>query len=234
MVDFGKAILESVDPVMVWGSDRTAAAVVAYAVASAFGRPLMWLEIRDPDGASDPYASLLDPLVPVTRHYMTTSPEELAPETAASNLAAWSLIRSDEPNVEVAKLITFLSLPQRIQQLTAEMTPGGGEAVLLVTNSDRLAEIYPEDLASSRTYVQAIREQSIKLVSSLAGLERKDRFAYDQVVRVDVPPDAAWEKGTAICEQGDAPTGTVGAAPTRLDEIPSVARVLRAIKERSR
>jgi hypothetical protein len=233
MGDFAKAVLESIDSVLVWSANRTAAAVVAYAVASDRGRPMMWLEIRDPDGASDAYASMLDPLVPMNQHYMTTSPEELAPETAASNLAAWNLIRSDEPSVEVTKLIKFLSLPQSVQQLTAEMTPGGGEAVLFVTNSDRLAEIYPDDVASTRTYVQAIRQQSIKLVTSLAGLERKDRFAHDHVFRIDVLNNADWREATVTCEQGEAPPGTAGAAPSRLAEVPSVARVLGAIGTRT-
>ncbi|MCI4350346.1 MAG: hypothetical protein L3K15_02380 [Thermoplasmata archaeon] len=229
MVDFAQPVLESMDPVFVWGANRTAVAVVAYAVANDFDRPLMWLEIRDPNGAADAYASMLDPLVPVTRHYQTKTPEELAPETAAANLAAWSLIRSDEPTEEVTKLVKFLSLPQAVQQLTAEMTPGGGEAVLFVTNSDRLAPIYPEEVASTQSYVQAIRQQSIKLVATFAGGERKDRFAYEHVFRVDVPERTDWQSGTVTCEQGEAPVGTAGATPTRLAEIHCVARVLRRL-----
>jgi hypothetical protein len=203
-LEFGPAVYRSTDSVFFWGENRTAATALALSVALRTGAPLVWLDVRDPAGREEEYESLLAPLVPRSRRYITRSPEDLTPEVTASNLAVWTLVRSDEPKANTSNLIDFLRLPAPVQALAAEMVPKGGWAVLLVTNVERLAPLYPEDVASTGAYVETLKGMGIKIVSAFSGPERTDRFAYDHVFRIEGTPGPTWDSGVLRREKSPA------------------------------
>jgi hypothetical protein len=226
LVAFDRRVRSSVDSAVFWGPDRTAVAVAAFALASGSEREVTWLDIRVPNEPEDPYVALLAPLVPPRLRVIPSTPDELAPEIAISNLATWSLIREDEPREAVVSLIDFLRLPETVQRLVTtgpfEQTP----ATLLVTNSDRLSSLYPEDLESSGLYVQAITGQSVKLITALSGMVRQDRFAYDYVFQVRPGRGSGWKQSTIQVEKGELPLGSAGRAPTPLDSLDEVAAIV--------
>jgi hypothetical protein len=216
---FDRRLCQSSDSVILCGPDRTAVAVAAYALAASGGRSVTWLDIRSPNSPRDDYVDLLAPFVPPEQRIVTSAPDDLAPEIAVSNLAVWSLIRESEPKETVVSLIDFLRLPESVQALVSEGSFPPDHSTLLVTNSDRLASLYPEDIASSRTYVQAITRQSVKLVGTLAGLQRKDRFAYDYVFQVSPGSGGGWANSSLAVEKGDVAAGTAGRAPTSIRSV---------------
>jgi hypothetical protein len=55
-------------------------------------------------------------------------------------------MRSDEPLTEVGKRGDFLRLPESVQVLLSDLPTRREGWTMLVTNSDRLAPIYPENL----------------------------------------------------------------------------------------
>jgi hypothetical protein len=216
---FDRRLCSASDSVMFCGPDRTAVAVSAYALAASGGRTVTWLDIRNPNLPPDPYVALLAPFVPPKQRIVTSAPDELAPVIAVSNVAVWSLIRESEPKEAVVSLIDFLRLPESVQSLVSEGPSPENGSTLLVTNSDRLAALYPEDVASTRAFVQAITRQSVKLVSSLAGIVRVDRFAYDVVFQVSRGTSDGSENSLLKVEKGDLAVGSAGREPTSLRSI---------------
>jgi hypothetical protein len=225
---FEQRLCSAVDSVMFWGPDRTAVAVAAYALAARGGRTVTWLDIRNPNHAPDPYVSLLAPFVPAKQRFVTSHPDALAPEIAISNVALWSLIRENEPKEAVVSLLDFLRLPESVQSLVSERSPAAAPSTLLVTNSDRLAALYPDDVESTRPFVQAITTRSVKIVATLSGLERKDRFAYDFVFRLSPGDAEGWANSLLRVEKGELAAGSAGRVPTPLRSIDDIAPILAA------
>ncbi|MCI4319057.1 MAG: hypothetical protein L3K23_02855 [Thermoplasmata archaeon] len=228
MAAFDRRVRTSVDSVMFCGPDRTALAAAAFALASHSERTVTWLDIRNPNRPEDPYVPLFAPLVPPRHRLVTSTPDELAPEIAVSNVATWSLIRQDEPREVVMSLVDFLRLPEAVQRLVTSEALDRTPATLLVTNSDRIAPLYPEDVESTRLYVQAIKSQSIKLVATLPELDRRDRLAYDFVFQVQPGREAGWKESTLQVEAGELPLGSAGRAPTPFGSVDELRTILAA------
>ena len=211
---------------MFCGPDRTAVAVAAFALASRSERTLTWLDIRNPTLPEDPYVPLLAPLVPSRNRILARTPDDLVPEIAVSNIATWSLIREDEPREVVVSLVDFLRLPESVQRLVTDEPFDRAPATLLVTNSDRIAQLYPEDVESTRRYVRSITAQSVKLVATLPVLQRQDRLAYDFVFQVRPGRQPGWKGSTIQVEKGELPFGSVGRDPTGLTSVDEVEPIL--------
>lgn len=224
--DFAESVYSSTQSVIFWGPDREANAIAAYAVASRHSASPVWLDIRDPGRAPDQYEKLLGVVSPKRQRLFSILPDELAPETAMANAATWELVRSDEPNEKVMQLVDFLRLPLSVQGLFDEMAPLKGPRCFLATNVDRIAMLYPEDEASTRGYNQVFRDQSVKLVSTLCGLVRKDRFAYDYVFRIDPTPGKEWRDALLTAEKGAMGGKMAGVDPTPLRKIRGITELL--------
>lgn len=232
--DFPTTLVQDAKSVMFWGSDRLATTLAAFSLARRVGPSFVWLDVTDPSGPDDSYEPILEPLVDPSRRYATHTPAELQPETAAANAAAWNLIRPDEPKEVVAHLFEFLRLPQTVQSIASQLQPVNGPAVLFVTNADRIAEFYPQELESTRGLVDVFARQSIKLITAYSGAERTDRFAFDYVYRIDAGSDTGWPTARLVRERGELPTGTEGSDGQALEEIESVRMLLQAIESHRR
>ena len=219
---------------MFWGADRLATTLAAFSLARRVGPSFVWLDITDPSGPEDSFESMLGPMVDSSRRYSTHTPADLQPETAAANAAAWNLIRPDEPKEVVANLFDFLRLPQTVQSIASQLQPVNGPAVLFVTNTDRIAEFYPQELESTRGLVDVFARQTIKLIVAYSGPERTDRFAFDYVYRIDPGPDAQWSTARLVRERGELPTGAEGSDGQPLEEIESVRLLVQAIESHRR
>ena len=227
MPGFDEAVARSLDSVMVYADDRTSAVLAAHAIARLRGDNVTWLDIRDPGGPPEPYDELLRAVVGPRRAYRTAPPDDLAPENAAANLALWTVIRSDEPTEVVAQFVDFLRLPTSVQKMFEQFGPADTSPTLVVTNSDRIAALYPEDVESTKGFVDVFARQGIKLVATIVGIERKDRFAYQHVYRLRSPPGSRWEEATWAVET-PTPTGGSALGPThRLGDAPGIRELLR-------
>ena len=227
MPEFDAQVAGSTDSVMIWADDRIAATVAALTLARQRSSNVTWLDIRDPIGATEPYDTLLREAIDRDRAYRTASPSELAPDNAAANLATWTVIRADEPSEVVAQFVDFLRLPPSVQQMFEQFGLPETLPTLVVTNSDRLASFYPESVEGTRAFVEVFGRSGVKLVSSLVGIERADRFAYRHVFHVASPRGGPWSEALVTSETRTAPPGTAGHSPTRLGDVPGVRDLAR-------
>jgi hypothetical protein len=226
-VKFGESVRGGLQSVLVWGSDRTAAALCALAVARSSGARLVWLDMRAPDGSTDEYRPLLEQLVPREVRYATRKISEMGPQDASANAALSTVIHPDEPGEVVAGLFEFLSLPRVIQEIAARFATPADPLVLLSTSADRIVHLYPEDTEATRRFHLTSQEQSVKIVTSYDGPERKDRFAFDHVFRLSPGPTQQWRALNLVSERPNLPANTTGSNPTPLEEDDSIRTVLR-------
>ncbi|MCI4345717.1 MAG: hypothetical protein L3K07_03040 [Thermoplasmata archaeon] len=226
-MEFAEPVRKGLGSVLVWGSDRTAAALCAYAVARSSRARLVWLDIRSPDGTKDEYVPLLERLVPAESRYATRKVSEMGPQDATANAALSTVIRADEPKAVVANLFQFLSLPRLIQEIAARFAAPTDPLVLFSTSVDRIVHLYPEDTEATRKFHLTSQEQFVKIVSSFTGPERRDRFAFDHVFRIAPGPVQRWRPLSLTSERSNLPANTSGAQPTPLEQDDSLRAVLR-------
>jgi hypothetical protein len=224
-MDFEEEIRSGLDSVLVWGPDRTMAALCALALARRSVSLVMWLDLRDPAGGTDDCQPILERLLPEAPRFSTRTATDLAPVDPESNPALWTVIRHDEPSATVAPLLDFLRLPRMFDSITAQAPSPAAPIVLLATNVDRIVHLYPEDTEMTRRFHRATREQSVKLVASFCAPGRKDRFAFGHVFRLD--PGHGGESGSWIIteeKEESAQTHDKGNPLERLDSIRSILR----------
>jgi hypothetical protein len=221
-VEFSKLVAETTDSVFVWGEDRTASAVAAFAIVRRAGRPFLWLDVRGASDAEDAYEPLLGPRVAADRRYIAHRQEELRPERGTPGPSSWATARSSRRGGLRDDLVDFLALPRTVQVLAARLITIGRRSTLFVTNVDRFGRFYPEDRSSTGRYVGAIRRHGIKLVVAFCGGARSDRFAFGHVLRVEPGVAQGWRGSVLRCEQGTMVEGaddrtTIG--PTEIDSV---------------
>ncbi|MCI4328966.1 MAG: hypothetical protein L3J86_05215 [Thermoplasmata archaeon] len=225
-MEFSGDLLGGLDSVLVWGSDRTAVALCAYAVAARSNRPLAWLDLRDPRGSTDEAEPFLDRLIPSEARYSTRTMSELAPVDPESNAALWTVIQPGEPDAAVSDLLNFLRLPRMIQSIATRLAEPSTPLTLFSTHTDRIVHLYPEDVEMTRRMHEATRAQSVKLVASYAGPERRDRFAFGHVLHLVPGPPQRWRPWSLVAEGHVAPSGSAGSSATPIEQVDSIRAVL--------
>ncbi|MCI4364116.1 MAG: hypothetical protein L3K13_07470 [Thermoplasmata archaeon] len=226
-MEFAEPVRGGLGSVLVWGSDRTVAALCAFAVARSSPARLIWLDIRAPDGATDEYRPVLERLVPAESRYVTRRESEMGPQDASANSALSTVIRPDEPEEVVANLFEFLRLPRLVQEIAARFASPQEPLVLFCTSVDRIVHLYPEDTEATRRFHLTSQEQSVKIVSSFSGPERKDRFAFDHVFRIAPGPAQRWRSWSILSERENLPPASTGAMATPIESDGSILGVLR-------
>jgi hypothetical protein len=226
-VEFAESVTKGLGSVLIWGPDRTAAAICAFALARSSGARLVWLDIRAPVGTTDEYQPLLERLVPPEGRYATRKISEMGPQDASANAALSTVIHPGEPEAVVAGLFEFLSLPRLIQEIAARFATPADPLVLLSTSADRIVHLYPEDTEATRRFHLTSQENSVKIVTSFEGPERKDRFAFDHVFRLSAGMSQGWKSLSIVSERPNLPASTTGAHPTPLEQDDSIRTVLR-------
>ncbi|MCI4344065.1 MAG: hypothetical protein L3J87_00365 [Thermoplasmata archaeon] len=225
MAEFPTTVTDGSDSVLIWGADRTAAALCAYAVARRSKGTLVWLFIRDPITTADANEAVLAQFVPPESRYSTGSLRDLGPSNPEDNPALWSVIRADEPAEQVASLLDFLRLPRALHSITSRLPTPSTPLVFFATNVDRIVHLYPEDVELTRRFHEASKAQGVKLVASFAGPERKDRFAFGNVFHLVPGPSQDWGAWSLVHEGPNLPAGAAGEQPTPLEQVDSI-RVL--------
>jgi hypothetical protein len=226
VIEFSEDVLGGLDSVLVWGSDRTAAALCAYAVAAVRKGPLAWLDLRDPRGSPDEVGVFLERVIPPEARYSTRTMSELAPVDPESNAALWTVIQPGDPDAAVSDLLNFLRLPRLIQSIATHLAEPSTPLTLFSTHTDRIVHLYPEDVEMTRRMHEATRAQSVKLVASYTGPARRDRFAFGHVLHLVPGPPQQWKSWSLVEEGAASPPGSAWASPAPIEEIGSVRAVL--------
>ena len=156
--------------------------------------------------------------------------DALAPDNARANAALFELVRDDEPPATLARLSDFLRLPERMQQILAEMPSTSKPGVLAVANMERAMSAFPA--STLPTILDAIAWAGYSLYVGYSGPAPSARTRFAHVLKVDGESPRHW-RAAKLTVEGSAPMhGVPAGQPIPLSEIPFVARVLeRAVPE---
>ncbi|HEV2317041.1 MAG TPA: hypothetical protein VGV89_05655 [Thermoplasmata archaeon] len=225
-MDFDPMLYEGTGTVYLWGEDRTATAVAAFALARRVGASIAWLNIPAPSGGSGAAEGFIERLLPEVRRFNTHSPADLRPRSDAFDTIRWSLRRSDGSRGSVALLFNLLRLPASALPILRILLAGESVPALVITNADRIAASYPDELDATRRITHIVTRARIKLILSYNGPARADRFAFDHVLRIDRGPAADWRAATVVTEAPIPPASLAGSEAARLEFFESVRQLL--------
>jgi len=210
------------------GTDRSLLNWVAYALSSAPGVQSIWTDVRLDDELLDPSDLLRRELIPKER-FLTVSPDKLARDDYAGNLALGGLVRSDEPEETVRRFADFLRLPAHTQALISRIPRDDRPVVLVLSNAHRLAALYrAPDVEPT---LRAIVESGVSLLMTWADALSGGRLAFDRILHVRGSMESGWKRAVLSMERG-SPVGLLRpGAEVALEEYPPVAKVLSAFLE---
>ncbi len=213
-----------------YGPSRTVLLRVAYAFARASDPQPYWVDIRDPNEYLDPPGPVELGWIP-DDHLFVVSRSEARPQDAVSNLALWTVVRSDEPRSVIAGLTDFLRLPPVVQDVLSRYGEEFRRPVFVVANTDRVRDYYPRDRVGVRPIVDAMLHSGVVPIFVARGPPGPGRLAFDLVIEVEAPDLVRWREGTLRCER------SLNGAPfqqdqrIRLDSFPALAAALQGQKD---
>jgi hypothetical protein len=186
--------------VFLYGTSRTVLLRVAYALARANDPHPYWVAVRDPDDRLDAPGPLELGWIP-DDHLFVLSRTEAKPQDAVSNLALWTVVRSDEPDSVIADLTDFLRLPPAVQEALSRYGQENYRPVFVVANTDRVRDYYPTTEAGVRAIVESMLHSGVIPIFTAVGPPGPGRMAFDCVFEVVAPDLQHWREGHLLCER---------------------------------
>lgn len=186
--------------IFLYGSSRTVVLRTAYALARANDAEPYWVDVRDPSDALEPPGPVELGWIP-ENHLFVVARSEAKPQDAVSNLAIWTVIRSDEPQAVIGGLADFLRLPKSIQDALSQYGQEIQRPVFVVANVDRVRESYPRDVSGVRGVIDAMLHAGVAPIFAALGPPGPGRFAFDLVFEVQAQDLDHWRDGFLRCER---------------------------------
>jgi hypothetical protein len=212
------------------GSSRTVLLRVAYALARANDSQPYWVDVRDPNDYLDPPGPVELGWIP-DDHLFVVSRSEAKPQDAVSNLALWTVVRSDEPRSVIGGLTDFLRLPPPIQEVLSRYGRESYRPVFVVANTDRVREYYPRNASGVRGVVEAMKQGGVIPLFASLGPPGPGRFAFDLVFEVQATDLAHWREGSLVCERSFEGAPYQPGVRIQLDSMPAVVASLEGRKD---
>ncbi|HTP55242.1 MAG TPA: hypothetical protein VML53_01070 [Thermoplasmata archaeon] len=209
--------------VFLGGSPRPLVNWVAFAVVRWARADYFWTDVRQANQPPD----LLDPVtlgrIPAPQLHVVP-PDELRRNEPPSDAALARLTHRDEPSDSRRRLGDFLRLSTHTQEVIARHRPEDRPFLLILSNAQRIASLYPADVV--RPVVEAIVGSGFSLLLTFADTPPEGRREFDVVLSVIGGEPPAWRDATLSAERGGL-AGVLNAGESaRLHEIPSLARIL--------
>lgn len=216
--------------VFLYGPSRTVLLRVAFAFARANDPQPYWVTVRDPTDQSEPLGPVELGWI-TDDHLFIVSRNQAQPQDAVSNLALWTIVRSDEPQSVIGGLTDFLRLPPVIQEALSRYGEESRRPVFVVANTDRVRDYYPRDQIGVRAIVDAMLHSGVIPIFAACGSPGEGRFAFDLVIEVDAPDLAHWQQGALRCERSFDGAPLQKDQRIRLDSVPSLVAALQGQKD---
>jgi len=212
--------------VFVSGVSRTLLKWFAFAALAPYDSRVYWTDVRLP-------GEILDPLDPIGVHAVreeavyALSPRELQPDehgARQAEVAATTMLRSDEPTHTLEGLIEFIRMPAHAQHLITRAGRLDLPPIMVTANAQRLAAVYSADRIAP--LVRALLESGTCQFALWAEAPTTYASTFDVILHVDGMGPADWRNATVRCERG-VTAGPLRAGRTvRLSEIEAIASVL--------
>ena len=190
---------------VVWGDSRAAVHRVSYAIAHEIDPGFAWLDICNlTDEPLEPGPVELG-WIPDGRLFITKRPSEARPQRPVSPGVIWQVVRSDNPEHELATFRDFLQLPEVTQKIVSMGGPASGRRAVVFGNAERVREYYPKSLEEIRPFFAAEVASGLVPIYGVTGPSGPARMAADCVFEVQTPDLRHWREGALHCEK--APSG---------------------------
>jgi hypothetical protein len=186
--------------VLVHGAPRSLLLRFTYAFARANDPDLYWVDVRDSADRVDPPGPVELGWIP-NDHLFILSRSEAKPHDALSNLALWTVIRSDEPRAVLGDLTDFLRLPSGLQEVLGAYGREDDRPIFVIANADRVRSHYPRTTEEIRVFVDSMLNAGVTPVFATLNPSGAGRFAYDLLLDVEARDEAHWRDGTVQCER---------------------------------
>jgi len=212
--------------IFVTGSSDVLLNWVTLALLEPYPSRLYWTVVQLPGEQFAPLDPLGRGVIPADR-FDVVRPNDLRREEQAgrqAEVAAATVLRSDEAPEYVRRLTEFLRLPSHSQKLSATSTASSAAPILVLSNAHRLATLFPNTAISPT--VQSFLESGASLVLVWAGPAPPRRKVFEIVLHVEGSDPHRWKEATLWCEQGISTSPLSGGKRPHLAELPSVASFL--------
>ena len=206
------------------GDDRSLLNWVAYAIASANDPAFSWTDLRHTDQCPDGDDPLSRNVIPPGQ-VRVLRPEQLAMSDARANVAVSAVVRADEPPENMQRLLDFLRLPEPTQEVLAGPRGKSALRVAVLSNSHRLAALYP-GVTDVQSTVRTIVASDAILVMTFADAPPGARAAFEIVLFVDGSVRGGWRSATVRVEKGPSDGPFAAGRQFSLGEMPSLGTIL--------
>lgn len=218
------AVFKKPTSIIIFGNDRPLLNWVAYALATINDPGFIWTEVQ----ARGQLAEETDPtsrkVIPPERS-IVRRPSELALSNSVAHVAVSTVIRGDEPPENIRRLLEFLRLPAPTQQVLSSPRPDHGPRVVVLSNSHRIASLYPS-IPDVATTIRTILESDSTIIMTFADAPTEGRAVFDTVLHVEGSVRDGWRNATVKVERGPKDAGFEDGTELRLADFPPIAKIL--------
>jgi hypothetical protein len=224
---------EKPSSVLISGSSRTLLKWFAFAALSPYGSRVYWTDVRLP-------GEILEPLDPMAMRAIREEsvfvllPRQLQPDDEGARqagAAAATMIRSDESQESVQRLIEFLRMPSHAQELISSTGNPDAPSILVTANAQRLATVFSAERVAP--LMRVMLESGTCQVALWAEAPTETASLFDILLDVEGSGPADWRNATVQCLKGIT-TGPLAVGHSqRLEDLAPIAAILeKAIRQR--
>ncbi|MGP8078845.1 MAG: hypothetical protein ACLQD8_02015 [Thermoplasmata archaeon] len=199
---------------------------VVYALASTTDPGFIWTDVRSP-GEEPSKSDLLSRQIIPPERLNVVLPREMAPNDAAAIAASRPEARRGAPPATVGRMADFLRLPLHTQRLLAAAPRNGEPIVLVLSNAQRMAALYPTKLVAP--VVRTVVGAGTILFLTFVGDPPEGRLAFETVLHLSGEDPKDWKSASARVERGPTEGMLRAGAHFPLKDFEPVASVLARI-----
>ncbi|HYB79062.1 MAG TPA: hypothetical protein VEG66_04795 [Thermoplasmata archaeon] len=182
--------------------------MLAWALAHRIDAEPYWLQIELASELHDAAEYSIVDQVP-SEHRFLLHPEEMAPQTGASNVATWFLRTDVGAGERLHHLADFTRLPLLAQQLLEGRSAYSPTKALVIANSNELEGFYPQEAGGIRPFIEAINEYATTLILTTSVNPSPNAQDLDYLFHLTEIDRGNRKVARVICEQG-APKNVPG------------------------
>jgi hypothetical protein len=212
--------------VFISGTSRTLLKWFAFASLAPYASRVYWTDVRLPGEILDPLDPMAVHAVPEDSVYILL-PRDLQPDDQGARqaeVAAATMLRSDETPNALQGLVEFLRMPSHAQRLISTTGRSDAPSILVTANAQRLATVYSEDRVAP--LMRAMLEAGTCQVALWAEAPTTHTSMFEVILHVEGGGPTDWRHATVQCEKGISAGPLAPGKARRLSDIEPIAAIL--------
>lgn len=183
----------------VWGTDRTAANLLAHALAAFIDPAFLWLSFREFPDRPTPDEAWVTRTLPQERRLAGAEKPAAGEKPPGEVVDRWVVIW---PGQATVPLVDFLRTPERFRALVPSPADPAAPRVLVAANTDRVRSSSPSETEAIGALDVQWSSSGVSVIRTAVPPAFAGRFGCDIVLRVDVPSPDDRRYGTLTVEKG--------------------------------